>query len=187
MIRTSRVVRGVLSQSLPVSTKRDAREFEARALAARLVAEARNERAEEERVFDVLLAARRSTIANDARREASEQVIELAGLVAERLVGELAQSSQDIIVRLARDVVTEARVAGGARLAVAPAHVDIVRTAVASGALDSTLTVVSDETLAPGDVVLEQEKDRWRVDGRVQMRTSALLRVLARHWRYNES
>ncbi len=168
-----------------LAKRRAGRELAARELAGRILDDARRERHDEERTFAALLEARRLTIAADALKTVRADVVELAGLVAERLVGKLAEGHEEIIVRLVDEVVREARPTARAEVRVAEVHLGAVRSAIAAGVLSDTLVASADDTLRPGDVLLDLGPGR--VDGRVALRVDALLRVLARHWQQSDA
>jgi len=110
----------------------------------------------------------------DARQEridqAERELYDIAVRIASRILhGELTQGS-DVVVRMARACIQEAQAAEGLMtLHVAPVDVELIRTHLPElevDLADASLRIAADESLHPGEVILETERRCY--DGRAQ-------------------
>lgn len=115
-----------------------------------------------------LLAVRHARARQDA--EALDRVVELARLLAERLVGEVLTLDPSRVVGMARDLVGEARGARRVRLEAHPDDAEALGAALDAVAPDAE--ILADPTLARGSLRLVT--DVGRVDGRLDVRLERL-------------
>ena len=127
-------------------------ESRAAALGAELAAQARAEAASSLAAREVALAARE---AKSLERQL-DQVVELARLLAERLLGETLRADPSRVAALARQVLTEARGARQLTLAAHPDDVPLLAAALARREL-APVTLVADATRRRGSVRLDTE------------------------------
>lgn len=175
--------RGRVVPRVRVDAERDARAIvaaaEARAAELEGAARARGERlaAEAERAARdaaaAELAAELLLVRSDrARLDAAhlDRVVELARLLAERLVGEVLAVEPQRVVAMARDLAAEARGARRLHIEAHPADADALATAL--GELGRDARVTADPSLARGSLRLAT--DAGRVDGRLDVRLERL-------------
>jgi flagellar biosynthesis/type III secretory pathway protein FliH len=128
-------------------------ENRAETLAAELTARAKTEAATALAARELAVATRE---AHAVERE-RDQLVALARLLAERLLGETLRLDPTRVVALARQTLTEARGARKLTLAVHPDDVPHLEHALATQALPPPVTVVADATRRPGSVRLDTE------------------------------
>ena len=131
----------------------DRAESRATALAAELGARAKNEAATALAARELAVAARET----HALERERDQIVALARLLAERLLGETLRLDPTRVVALARQTLAEARGARTLTLAVHPDDVPHLERALAAQALPPPVTVVADATRRPGSVRLDTE------------------------------
>ncbi|HEV8548616.1 MAG TPA: FliH/SctL family protein, partial [Polyangiaceae bacterium] len=128
-------------------------EARAQALASELGARAKTEAASAVAARELVLAAR-----EDAELERRlDQVVDLARLLAERLLGEALALDPTRVVALARQALTEAR---GARRLVLAAHPDdapLLERSLTASSLAASVSVTVDPTRRRGSLRLETD------------------------------
>jgi len=128
-------------------------EARAAALATELATRARAEAASAVAARELVLAARESA----ALERQLDQVVDLARLLAERLLGEALALDPTRIVALAREALREARGARKITIAAHPDDVPLLERALAQGELDAPLLVVVDRERRRGSLRLETD------------------------------
>jgi flagellar assembly protein FliH/type III secretion protein L len=128
-------------------------EAEAAELAQTLAARARTEAARALAARELVLASREST----ALERELENVVSLARLLAERLLGEALALDPTRVVALARQALAEARGARRVTIAAHPEDVPLLEHALAERKLAPPLTVVADRARARGHLRLETD------------------------------
>jgi flagellar biosynthesis/type III secretory pathway protein FliH len=131
----------------------EAAEQRATALASDLTARAKTEAATALAARELALAARE---AHALERE-RDQIVALARLLAERLLGETLSLEPTRVVALARQTLAEARGARTLTLAAHPDDVPHLERALATQVLPPPVTVFADASRRPGSVRLDTE------------------------------
>lgn len=127
-------------------------ESRAAALGAELAAQARAEAASSLAAREVALSAREAK----ALERQLDQVVELARLLAERLLGEALRADPSRVAALARQALTEARGARKLTLAAHPDDLPLLEAALGRQEL-APVTLVADTTRRRGSVRLDTE------------------------------
>ncbi len=122
-------------------------------LATELATRARAEAASAVAARELLLAARESA----ALERQLDQVVDLARLLAERLLGEALALDPTRVVALARQALQEARGARQLTIAAHPEDVPLLERALSAGELSPPLVVVVDRTRRRGSLRLETD------------------------------
>jgi type III secretion protein L len=159
--------------------------FDARLEAERIVDEARARAALEgararEEAREVEIARLAASFVALREREASsladaqDRIVELAVVLAERVIGEALALEPERVVELARAAIAEARGASRIRIDAHPLDVPALRTMLADVAISAT--VVSDETLGRGSLIVHT--DLGRVDARLEPQLARLAAAL---------
>lgn len=106
------------------------------------------------------------------------EIIELAQILAQRVLGREVSVAPDVIVELAAQALSEARGAQNVSLHVNPVHVPAIQELLPelSEAANTALAVVPDHALAPADLVLETEIGN--IDARVATQLANLVSVM---------
>lgn len=107
---------------------------------------------------------------------ALDRSIELAKMLAERLLGSALALDSGVITALARQALDEARGARKILLAAHPDDAAVLRQEVALGGDLAEVTVIDETTLVPGDLRLETELGT--LDARIEPRLERLTRRL---------
>lgn len=128
-------------------------EARAATLATELATRARAEAASAVAARELVLADRESA----ALERQLDQVVELARLLAERLLGEALALDPTRIVALAREALREAHGARKITIAAHPDDVPLLETALGQGELDLPLLVVVDRERRRGSLRLETD------------------------------
>lgn len=125
----------------------------AEALAAELSARAHAEAASAVAARELVVASRE----NAALERQLDQSVQLARLLAERLLGEALALDPTRVVALARQALTEARGARQLTIVAHPEDVPLLEDALQAGELAPPLRVVSDRSRRRGNLRLETE------------------------------
>lgn len=106
------------------------------------------------------------------------EIIELAQILAQRVLGREVSMAPDAIAELAAQALREARGAQSVSLHVNPVHVPALQKALPelSEAANTALAVVPDNDLAPADLVLETEIGN--IDARIATQLANLASVM---------
>ena len=128
-------------------------ENRAAALASEVTARAKTEAATALAARELAVAARET----HALERERDQIVALARLLAERLLGETLRLDPTRVVALARQTLTEARGARKLTLAVHPDDVPHLERALAAQELPPPVTVIADASRRPGSVRLDTE------------------------------
>jgi flagellar biosynthesis/type III secretory pathway protein FliH len=154
VVRASDQARAIVARAEEsAKTLLERAESRAMALASELTARAKNEAATALAARELAVAARE---VNAVERE-RDQIVALARLLAERLLGETLRLDPARVVALARQTLAEARGARQLTLAVHPDDLPHLERALASQALPPPVTVVADASRRPGSVRLDTE------------------------------
>lgn len=177
-LSTSRRARRLAREVLEARAEADRILAEARASASSAMEAATQQAAAEARDREVArLAAGFLALRDaDARRAEREldRVIELAVLLAERLIGEAIRVEPARVVELAASAIAEARGARRVRIDACPEDIDALREAL--GAMEQSADIQPDPTLGRGSLVVHT--DLGRVDARLEPQLSRLASAL---------
>jgi flagellar biosynthesis/type III secretory pathway protein FliH len=172
------------SGNLPIGRRVAKDELAAREEAARIVAAARAEasrlasaasqearEAETARLAAAFLSLRR---AEEQRAERDlDRVIEIATLLAERLVGESIRLDPTVIAHLAANALTETRGGRRVRIDASPEDVEPLRDALAAASFAIVTDVRADAGLARGSLVIHT--DLGDIDARLRPQLERLV------------